>query len=1018
MTQSKRARNNGKPPKDKSKTVGQKEWTDYWFTVGQDKSADNFVKCTEAIADHVRVTLDQGQRLYTEITTMEKQYIKKPKKEDFIRQNEDGDDIPLDEVDKMIMNEKIKLFVSEDKELGQDRDKVTGMIVARCTNAVLNRLKALKDWERIKTSIVDLLEAIRDIAQNHVEAKNPIVTGLDAMLKVYTIQQEEKESMSAYEDRFKNAWDVMVTRMGAPAMYKLALIEMSQLPDDKFADQDEKNKFMNELVKSKLKEFQAYLLLKGANPKRNGGLVMELNNDYAKGHNNFPKTISDARNLMLNHKTKKEKSKDTSKKSEGSDDAEKAVGFTQSGQKKPYIPAWQKNVTCKACKQKGHAWKNPVCPLHPENPDFEKNRQQMGTANAQIQQESNKNEGTKQTGFAGCQPTRLVTQPIFCQPTTKQCFETTTQVAFFDNGEFDYLKDSMLLDNQSTADIFCRADYLTNIRTVPETLHLKTNAGVLVCNQKGELPGYGTVWFDENAITNILSLKEVEDKDRYEISYKQKKGFFVKNLESGTTIAFTRNSQGLHLAPLNKELSLLNTVEEIKSLYTKRQVDRAEKAKALHELIGPPSLHDFKHIIQTNQIKNNPVTIDDVNIYTHIYGNKNTIALKSKSTRPKPKPVVNDYIEIPQELIQAHQGIELCADVIYIEGVTFLITISKNLKFITIRYISDRTKESLLEALDKTFVLYNNAGFTITTFHGDQEFKCVKEALELLEMTVNLSAKGEHEPTIERCNRTVKERFRAAWHSRPFGMIPKIMVIRAASECVKWLNTFPPKGGISPQYSPRAIILGRPVDYDKHCKVKCGAYVQAYNDNNPTNTTKERSIDGIFLKSLDNIQGGYEVLDLKTGQPTTRFHVDELPMPKEVIARVEQLAEKDGFTRHAEPTIRTYALIPGVNDDDSDSESEYSYDSQDDISYQESISDQEVFEMTNRDYFPAGVNHETASDLNQQPPVQELPLPEGDDQSTQSQNQLDSGVENSDNSQQSDEDGDSELEQQQQAVDR
>ena len=72
--------------------------------------------------------------------------------------------------------------------------------------------------------------------------------------------------------------------------------------------------------------------------------------------------------------------------------------------------------------------------------------------------------------------------------------------------------------------------------------------------------------------------------------------------------------------------------------------------------------------------------------------------------------------------------------------------------------------------------------------------------------------------------------------------------------------------------------------------------------------------------------------------------------------------------------------------------------------------------MTNRDYFPAGVNHKTASDLNQQPPVQELPLPEGDDQSTQSQNQLDSGVENSDNSQQSDEDEDSELEQQQQAV--
>ncbi len=156
-------------------------------------------------------------------------------------------------------------------------------------------------------------------------------------------------------------------------------------------------------------------------------------------------------------------------------------------------------------------------------------------------------------------------------------------------------------------------------------------------------------------------------------------------------------------------------------------------------------------------------------------------------------------------------------------------------------------------------------------------------------------------------------------------MWPKIMIIRGASEVAKWLNTFPPSGGISTTYSPRAIIIGRPVDYDKHCKIRFGSYVQASTENQPTNTPKERTIDGIHLRTLDNIQGGYEVLNLKTGKPITRHHAIELPTPPEVIKRVEQLAANEGFKPHAEPIFKTYALLAGVddnNDTDNNTDSE------------------------------------------------------------------------------------------------
>ena len=212
----------------------------------------------------------------------------------------------------------------------------------------------------------------------------------------------------------------------------------------------------------------------------------------------------------------------------------------------------------------------------------------------------------------------------------------------------------------------------------------------------------------------------------------------------------------------------------------------------------------------------------------------------------------------------------LCADIVFIDQVAFLVAMSKHIKFITIRHIKDRKKETLLEAMDDTFIKYNKAGFVIKELHVDPEFECLQQEMELNDIQVNLTAAEEHQSDIERLFRVIKERFRAMYHRCPFAMWTKIMIIRGASEAVKWLNAFPPSGGISTTYSPHAIITGKPVDYNKHCNIRFGSYVQAVTQNEPTNTPKERTIDGIFLRTLNNIQGGYEVMSLKTGKPVTR----------------------------------------------------------------------------------------------------------------------------------------------------
>ena len=89
-----------------------------------------------------------------------------------------------------------------------------------------------------------------------------------------------------------------------------------------------------------------------------------------------------------------------------------------------------------------------------------------------------------------------------------------------------------------------------------------------------------------------------------------------------------------------------------------------------------------------NTINNYTVLIEDINIFEKIFGT-DIYTLKRKTVRIKPKVAVNDYIKIPQELKYTHKNIELFANITYIQGQMFLITISKKIKFNMIQDITE-----------------------------------------------------------------------------------------------------------------------------------------------------------------------------------------------------------------------------------------------------------------------------------------------------------------------------------------
>ena len=137
------------------------------------------------------------------------------------------------------------------------------------------------------------------------------------------------------------------------------------------------------------------------------------------------------------------------------------------------------------------------------------------------------------------------------------------------------------------------------------------------------------------------------------------------------------------------------------------------------------------------------MTEEDVRNAEKIFG-KDISALKGKSTRTKPIPVRTDIVAIPRALKVQHQKIELCANIMFIQNIPFLTTISQCICYQTVQAIPNQTTKLLTKAFDAVFCIYNSGGFTVSKIYCDPEFCHLKDVMADIDIELCCVAAQEH----------------------------------------------------------------------------------------------------------------------------------------------------------------------------------------------------------------------------------------------------------------------------------
>ncbi len=91
-------------------------------------------------------------------------------------------------------------------------------------------------------------------------------------------------------------------------------------------------------------------------------------------------------------------------------------------------------------------------------------------------------------------------------------------------------------------------------------------------------------------------------------------------------------------------------------------------------------------------------------------------------------------MEIPKDFFTRHNRVTLVADIMFVNGIPFLVSASRSINLITIEHAPQCTASKLGLLLNRIIRVYARAGFQVQTILMDNEFEKVQDYIPTVNM--------------------------------------------------------------------------------------------------------------------------------------------------------------------------------------------------------------------------------------------------------------------------------------------
>jgi len=188
---------------------------------------------------------------------------------------------------------------------------------------------------------------------------------------------------------------------------------------------------------------------------------------------------------------------------------------------------------------------------------------------------------------------------------------------------------------------------------------------------EGDLVGYGTAYHHPKIAANKFSFYRMT-KQSVRYNNTQKNSFMVTR-DDDSIMEFVPSKEGLYhydiylsikrkMESQKEKVLVVNTVEEIKRSFTKKELEKADEARRLYVIVVRPSRKQFEEMIKSRKIVNKMITIQDYRNALQMYGIDLGV-LKVKTVRVKPDEIKVQFLEGPKP-----KNIVLSVDIMYVSS--------------------------------------------------------------------------------------------------------------------------------------------------------------------------------------------------------------------------------------------------------------------------------------------------------------------------------------------------------------